>query len=304
MHRAMEITVPPATRDSLIEKLEGVDGLIGLSVQREPSIVPPGDVLTVHALNRDADRIMRLAAAVQDGGQTSVATHELSSIVDPDKERAVANDLDEALWEESETTLRHQGRVTANYLTLMALGGAVATTGFIVGSPSQAISVVAASVISPGFEPLAKVPMGLALRRWGVVGRGLWSAGVGCLVLALAFAALRATGVGTVDEFMGNSEIKLLENPLLREVLVSACGAVAGMTMVLLYRRYVITGALMALAVIPAAAMVGAALAAGKLVLAYQGAERFFLDVLLIIAGGVNVVLLKQTIVHRRAPMV
>jgi hypothetical protein len=301
MHRAMEITVPPATRESLIEKLEGVDGLIGLSVQRGPSIVPPGDVLTVHALNRDADRIMRLAAAVQDGGQTSVATYELSSIVDPDKERAVANDLDEALWEESETTLRHQGRVTANYLTLMALGGAVATTGFIVGSPSQAISVVAASVISPGFEPLAKVPMGLALRRWGVVGRGLWSAGVGCL--ALAFAALRATGVGTVDEFMGNSEIKLLENPLLREVLVSACGAVAGMTMVLLYRRYVITGALMALAVIPAAAMVGAALAAGKLALAYQGAERFFLDVLLIIAGGANVVLLKQTIVHRRAPM-
>jgi hypothetical protein len=60
---------------------------------------------------------------------------------------------------------------------------------------------------------------------------------------------------------------------------------------------------LMALAVIPAAAMVGAALAAGKLALAYQGAERFFLDVLLIIAGGANVVLLKQTIVHRRAPM-
>jgi uncharacterized membrane protein len=198
--------------------------------------------------------------------------------------------------------------VTANYLTLMALGGAVATTGFKVGSPSQAISVVAASVISPGFEPLAKVPMGMALRRWGVVGRGLWSAGVGYLVLALAaalaFAALRATGVGTVDEFMGNSEIKLLENPSLREVLVSACGAVAGMTMVFSYRRYVITGALMVLAVIPAAAMVGAALAAGKLALAYQGAERFFLDVLLIIAGGANVVLLKQTIVHRRAPMV
>jgi uncharacterized membrane protein len=102
---------------------------------------------------------------------------------------------------------------------------------------------------------------------------------------------------------MGNSENKLLENPSLREVLVSACGAVAGMTMVLSYRRYVITGALMALAVIPAAAMVGAALAAGKLALAYQGAERFFLDVLLIIAGGANVVLLKQTIVHRRAPM-
>src|SRR5215211_6892589 len=99
MHRAMEITVPSATTDALIEQLEGVDGLVSLSVQRGASVVPPGDVLTVHALNRDADRIMRIAAAAQDGGQVSVATHELSSIVDPDKDRAVANDLDEALWE-------------------------------------------------------------------------------------------------------------------------------------------------------------------------------------------------------------
>ena len=90
--------------------------------------------------------------------------------------------------------------MTINYLTLMALGGAVATTGFIVGKPSQAISIVAASVIAPGLEPLAKIPMGLALRRWSVVGMGLWSAAVGYVVLALAaalaFVALRAAGVG------------------------------------------------------------------------------------------------------------
>jgi len=260
MHRALEITVPPAATDDLVGRLEEVDGLIGLSVHRGASVVPPGDVLTVHALNRDADEIMRLVDAAQDGGQVSVATHELSSLVDPDKDRAVANDLDEALWEEAETTLRHQG-------------GAVAATGFIVGSPSQAVSIVAASVIAPGFEPLAKIPMGLVLCRWGLVGKGVWSAGVGYLVLALAaalaFAAMRAAGVGTVEEFVGNSEVKLLKDPTLREVLLSACGAVAGMTMVLSYRRYVIPGALMALAVIPAAAMVGAALAAGEPSLAY-----------------------------------
>ena len=172
MHRAIEITVPPAATDALIEELEGVDGLIGLSVHRGASGVPPGDVLTVHALNRDADRIMRLAAAAHESGPISVATHELSSIVDPDKERAVANDYDEALWEEAETTLRHQGRVTTNYLILMALGGAVAATGFVVEKPSLAISIVAASVIAPGFEPLTKIPMGLVLRRWRVVGGG------------------------------------------------------------------------------------------------------------------------------------
>jgi hypothetical protein len=37
----------------------------------------------------------------------SVSTAELTSIIDPEQERKVANDIDEALWEEVETDLRH-----------------------------------------------------------------------------------------------------------------------------------------------------------------------------------------------------
>lgn len=171
MHRAIEITVPPVSTDTLIRELEKSDRLISLSVHRGTSIKPPGDVLMVHALNRDADRVMRLVDEARVEGEVSVKTHELTSIVDPEHERAVANDFDEALWEESKTSLRHQGRPTANYLELIALGGAVAATAFVVTGSSQTISLVAASIIAPGFEPLAKVPVGLALRRWSVVGR-------------------------------------------------------------------------------------------------------------------------------------
>ncbi len=38
--------------------------------------------------------------------------------------------------------------------------------------------------------------------------------------------------------------------------------------------------------------------------LIYEGVERFILDSLLIVAGGVVAVLLKQALVHRRAPLV
>lgn len=151
----------------------------------------------------------------------------------------------------------------------MALGGAVAATGFMVSGSSQTISLIAASIIAPGFEPLAKVPVGLALRHWAVVGRGLLSTGVGYLVLALgaglAFALLRLTGVGTVKEFLGNSETKVLTDPTLREVLLSSFGALAGIIMIVAYRRSVIAGPLIVLEIIPAAAMVGIALAAGRL---------------------------------------
>ncbi|MDP9487050.1 MAG: DUF389 domain-containing protein [Actinomycetota bacterium] len=230
-------------------------------------------MLVVHALNRDADRVMRLTDEARSEGQVSATTHELTSIVDPEHEREVANDVDEALWEESETSLRHQGRTTSNYLALMAFGGAVAATGFMVTGSSQTISLIAASVIAPGFEPLAKVPMGLALGRWAVVGRGLVSVGVGYLTLAvgaaLAFALLRLTGVGTAEEFLGNSETKVLTDPTLRDILLSSFAALAGMIMVVAYRRSVIAGPLIALAIVPAAAMAGIALVAGEPELAY-----------------------------------
>lgn len=309
MHRTIEITVPPSCTDELIYKLEQLEHVINLSVVRGASIKPPGDVVTVHALNRGADQVMRLAeGAHKEGGDVSVSTAELSSIVDPKHERKVANDVDEALWEEVETGLRHQSRLTPNYLGLMALGGAVAATGLVVESTPQTISVVAAAIIAPGFEPLAKIPMGLALRRWDVARRGLTSAAAGYLTLALSaalvFLLLRWAGVVTVEEFVGNSQVEELANPTLREILVSACGAVAGMVMMLSYRLNLIPGALIALMIIEAAAMTGTALAAGEPDLMYEGLERFSLDVLLIVVGGIIVVLLKQIIFHRRAPMV
>lgn len=195
-----------------------------------------------------------------------------------------------------------------NYVGLMALGGAVAATGFAAEYSSQAISFVAASIIAPGFEPLTAIPIGLALRRWTVIGKGLQSIVGSYLALilaaALTFLALRMTCVMLVEEFTVNTEVRNLAEPGLREILLSACSALAGMVMLLSRRLYLIPGALVALLVIEASALIGVALAAGEPGLMLEGAKRFGLDVLLIVAGGVPIVLLKQAIVHRRAPMV
>jgi hypothetical protein len=308
VHTEIEIIVDSSHTDELIQDLQQMDEVISLSVVREASIKPPGDVFTVHALNRGADKVLRLADAARKQGQVSVSTAELTSIIDPEHERKVANDIDEALWEEVETDLRHQGKLTVNYVGLMALGGAVAATGFAAESAAQAISFVAASIIAPGFEPLAAIPIGLVLRRWSVVGRGLQSMVGGYLALILSagltFLALRMSGVVLAEEFTINPEVRNLAEPGLREILLSAFGALAGMVMLLSRRHYLIPGALVALLVIEASALIGVALAAGEAGLMLEGAKRFGLDILLIVAGGVPIVLLKQALVHRRAPMV
>lgn len=60
----------------------------------------------------------------------------------------------------------------------------------------------------------------------------------------------------------------------------------------------------MTLLVIEASALIGVSLAAGEPGLMLEGGKRFGMDILLIVAEGVPIVLLKQALVHRRAPMV
>ncbi len=152
--------------------------------------------------------------------------------------------------------------------------GAVGATGLVVESTPQTISVVAAAIIALGFDPVAKIPMGLALRCWDVARAGLVSVTIGYLALILSVALIFLVLIWT------------------------------GVVMMLSYRRYLIPGALVALMIIEAAVMVGMALAVAEPTLMYEGLERFGLDVLLIVVGGVLVVLLKQTIFHRRVPIV
>lgn len=97
MHRTIEIAIPSAETEWLIQSLEALDDVIGLSVNRGASVKPRGDVITVHALNKGADDVLRYAGEVGQRGPISIVTAEVASIIDPEHGQAVVNDVDEAI---------------------------------------------------------------------------------------------------------------------------------------------------------------------------------------------------------------
>ena len=307
MYRSFAISVPSSATDELVASLERLDQVVSLSVERGASIKPPGDVITVHSLNSHAGDVLRLAERAHEHGQVSIGTADLSSLIDREHAEAIIKDTDEALWEETEAGVRHQSRPTHNYLLLMAAGGAVAATGFLSSPPAQTIAFVSASVIAPGFEPLAKVPLGIVLGRWITIRRGLRSALVGYLLIAvmaaLAYVLLEATEVTTSKSFLANKEVDKLANPTSLDLLVSSAAAVAGVTMVASRRFALLAGPLMALALIPSAAMAGVSSAAGEEGLVVQALERLGIDVALIFVLGVILAGVKQVAIHRRRPL-
>ena len=308
MHRTLVISLPNDRTDPLINQLTPLSCIIGLSVQRGSSIKPAGDTLTLQVLNKGIDEALRRIAAVCSETTYSIATAEQASMIDPQQDSLIEDDIDEAIWEEMETGLRHQARVTGNYLALMALGGAMSAVGLVSEPVPQVIAFVAASVIAPGFEPIAKIPMGLVLKKFHTVKRGMKSAlmGYGALILASAFtfALLRWLGATTVDEFRQNQATEMMSHPSAKDVIVSICGTLSGAIIIASYRRSIIAGALMAMVIISAAAMTGAAVACGQWDLALEGAERFGLDVALIVGSCWLVFMIKQQVLHKRTPIV
>ncbi|TGE28451.1 DUF389 domain-containing protein [Hymenobacter metallicola] len=309
MHRTLEITVPAAVTDSLCQELTALQEVIGLSVQPGASRKPIGDVLVVHVLNRGADEVLRRArAAVASENDLSVVTSEAASFIAPAEHKTIVDDKDEAIWEEVESGLRHQGAITTNYLLLMALGGLICAVGLVSDPVPQAIAFVASAIIAPGFDPMTKVPVGLALRRWIVVWRGLQSALAGYAVLigtaALTMYVLVATGETTEAKLATNPEVLHLLHPKWMELLVAGAGALAGVVMLAAYRRSFQAGPLIAMAFIPAAALIGAGLAVGRFDLALEGLQRFGADWGFIVGLGVPFFWMKQQFLHRRRPIV
>ena len=289
----------PAMVDGLLPAPLREEHVVGVTRQRGISLQPPGcDVVVVHALNRGTDAVLRAVAdaAARHPGPFSVATAELASLSDPGHQHAIDRDVDEALWEESGGRSAPSGARDAQLPALMALGGAMATAGLLAHDPAtQVIASVASAILSPGFEPLAKIPLGLV------------SAGAGYAVLmagaAAAFLLLRAFGAADTGTLLASPAAETLAHPSAADLLISLCGAFAGLVITSAFRNSVIAGALVAMRLIDAAAAFGVALVAGAPGLALQALERFGLDAALIGLAGVLVMGVKQRFTHRRTPL-
>lgn len=122
MHRTIEVAVPSVKSSDIQKALEQQKHVIGLNINRGSSIKPPGDVFQIHVLNKGADDVLKLMQTHLADDSFSIITSEVASINDPKHQYEIDHDSDEALWEEMETGLRHNGRLTSNFLWLMVLG--------------------------------------------------------------------------------------------------------------------------------------------------------------------------------------
>jgi Domain of unknown function (DUF389) len=306
MHHTIEIAVPANATEATLTELRALKGVVQLGVLRDASIKPPGDVVTTQVLNTEVDAVLAVAARARRFGPVSVSTSATQSIIDEHAARAIDDDVDEAPWEEIERGLRHHGRLNLNFLTLMGLGAMIAVAGLLSTPVPQALALAAAGIIAPAFEPVAKLAMGLVRGSWYTVRRALIAVGGGYVVLAivgaLTYLLLHGLGMANPDLLADSEGTKMVLHPTIADWLISAGGAAAGMVIVSAFRQAVIAGALIALALVPAAALIGAGLAAGQTTMTVEALWRVAFDMLLVLVLGGTVIFLKQRLTHHNRP--
>ena len=307
MHRTIEASIPCSNTDAITKDLLQNPSVVGLNVIKNSSLKPPGDTILIHVLNRGADDVLRCICTHVPNNAFSIITTEIASISDPKNQTKIDNDIDEAIWEEMETGLRHNGKLTLNYLILMGIGGIIAAIGLISPTHHQVIAFVAASIIAPGLEPLAKLPLGIVLKNWNVTWVGLKSAVIGYIVLAISagviFKVLLILGEVQMSDFQLNAATESLRHLKPTNLIVSLAAATASILMYLAYRKNVIAGPLVALIMIPAAAAIGMSLATAEWEYAAQISKVFAADVVMIVTVGLILIFSKQKFVHKRKPL-
>lgn len=307
MARTIQAVVPVGKTDQLMAEIREITGVSGLRLQRDGSVQPPGDVITVDATSRALHEVMRILVAhgVGKDPDASVTTTEPISMTFPPMGREIARDSNDATWEEMALLIGKESNMTINGMLIMAIAGVLAGIGI---ATNAVHIVIGAMVIAPGFEPLSRIAL-------GVVGRGIaWRDGVvdvGRGYVALVFGAALAAAVMQAlgQSPLGGGGSGYLRNGILVEywisisaaaVLVASLASAAGAILVATNRSVLTAGVMIALALVPSAAIAAMALVSGELALAGKAALRWLLEAGLVVLISAAVFLWKHLRVQQR----
>lgn len=306
MPRKVDLTVPSDRTDALLTRIDGMEGLIGVQVQRGISRQPEGDVITLEITNRGFPALALLLSdeGVGSHSGTSFSTSEPLSVVSSSAAAEIVRDVSESSWEEMEVVIGKNSNVTVNAALVMGVSGVLAAVGI---ATNALHIVVGAMLIAPGFQPVVRIALGVVAQS------GAWQRGVvdtlrGYLVLAIGAAAtallLRALGMSPLGDeasyLPAGTLISYWTTISASSVVTTFTAGLVGALLVATNRAVLTAGVMVALALVPGAAIAGMAAASGEYGVAVDGAIRWLMEVGLVLLSSVLVLGWKRSRVHNR----
>jgi short-subunit dehydrogenase/uncharacterized membrane protein len=283
------MTTDPLRTDDVLAKLEELDGIIGIVVDRGASVRPPGDCLRLSMTNRGARGLAVAFADPVAWGISSFSSNEPLTLVAPAAADALDNESTEPSWTDVAGLLREESNPELNILALMFLAGGIAA----VGLATDAIHlVIGAMIVTPGFEPFLRIPFSLIAGRLRTLKQAFVGLAAGFFLMALGggltFHILDS--LQTVGPLSGRPLVQYWSTNTAAGVTVAVAGGLAGAFTVTAGRPVFTAGVMIAVALVPSMTVTGVAVAAGDLSLAGQGLLRWAVEAAVVMATAALVI--------------
>lgn len=300
MPRIIDVTTDPGHTDDLLRRLDGVEGLVGVTVNRGTGVLPPSDHVRISATNLGARRLAAILTEPEELGILSLTSIEPRVLLSPAHQDDLDRESSEAPWPDVGGHLREESNAELNILLLMFLSGAIAATGI---ATDVVHIVVGAMVVTPGFEPLLRIPFGLIVGSHGSLKQALLVTVTGYLLMAAGagVAYLLLEAVGASRPFGSLQWLQYWSTTGPASITVAVIAGLAGAVTVTANRSVFTAGVMIALALVPGMALVGIGLAAGELSVAADGAVQWAVNGVAVLVTATIVIGLKHLLMHGRA---
>lgn len=293
--------MPSERTDGFIERLTSDDAVLSVRVLRGASLQPAGDVVAFDVLDDGFSRVMRLldAAGLGTDPSVSVTTSLPQSVASKSSTPRVVRDRSVSSWEEVQLTISRESAMTNLKLVIMVISGLLAAVGLHTGALHL---VVGAMLVAPAYEPMSHVAFALVNRttdvRSGVydILRAYGALIVGAAVFAgLSYLSGTEPLSSAADTYMSSGVlVSYWTTTTWTSVLVGAAGGLAGGLLIVINRRVLATGVVIALALVPSLTLAVLELSIGEPVLALKAALRWGTDAVLVVLGCAAVFAVKR----------
>jgi hypothetical protein len=211
----------------------------------------------------------------------------------------LAREAGRTTWEELELSIGEDSTMSLDRVVVMAIAGFIAGIGIVSGALHV---VIGAMVIAPGFQPFSRFVLGLINRshawRGGLtdVLRAYGALTVGATVAAVSSALLGSSALdaGHPSYLASDSLVSYWTTTSWTGIAVGGVAAICGGLLISINRTVLTAGVMVALALVPSAAMVPISLVAGDPGMAVSALGRFAAEVGLVLGGSAIVFSLKR----------
>jgi uncharacterized hydrophobic protein (TIGR00271 family) len=295
------LTSPPTLTKQVVHLLRDLDWVTNVTLQEGVVIQPVGDLVECDVAREKAGVLLnRLNGLGLDRSGGIVVTTPTGTPFDAARrlEAAAPGHPDDAVIWEAVVAEAEAGAVpTVSFHLFLLIAVALASVAVITDS---AVLVVGAMVVGPEYSAVAAVSAGIALRRPGLVGRGMR-----LLVLAFAFAiatiallslVARWTGLITLDEVTWpRPNTGFIWHPDAWSFIVALLAGAAGALALAVSRSATMVGVFISVTTVPAAGNLALGLAfwdAGEI---RGSAAQLAINIAgMVVAGAVVLVLMRR----------